>query len=237
MTLRLIPIVLFATVSLLVLKSIGLFVSDGFILSPMVVEAAAQDATQGGDAQPPAAEQGADALPAMDAAAGEPAETMAPTGDPGVEDLGKSRSERAVLGRLRERRETLDGRERQLQLREQLLRAAEKRIEQRVIEMKALEDRIGVATTKKAEQEKEEFANLAKMYQAMKPKDAARILDRLDLSILVKVAKAMKPAKLADVMAKMSSEVAERLTVELATGGTGMADAGPMAELPKIRGN
>ena len=232
MKLRLLPIVLFATVSLLVLKSIGLIVSDSFMFSPVIVEAAAQDST--GDAGTPAGEgDGQGAFPRETGDA--PMAQTPPQREP--VDLGKSRSERAVLERLRERREMLDGRERQLQLREQLLRAAEKRIEQRVVEMKSLEDRIGVATTKKSEQEKREFANLAKMYQAMKPKDAARIFDRLALSILVKVSKAMKPAKMADVMAKMSAETAERLTVELATGGSGLGGSTAMSELPKIGGN
>jgi flagellar motility protein MotE (MotC chaperone) len=238
---RLLPIVLFATISLLMLKGISFISSNGTGFSPVIVSAAAQDAT---DANADAGAKGdgakgeaADAMPA-DAlpADGEGKHPASVSERP--EDLGKSRSERAVLGRLRERREELNGRERQLELREQLLRAAEKRIEQRVTEMKSLEDRIGVATTKKAEQEKKEFENLAKMYSSMKAKDAARIFDRLELSIMVKVAKAMKPTKLADVMAKMSGEAAERLTIELATGGRGIGNtAGPIAELPKINGN
>ncbi|AXS41206.1 hypothetical protein [Breoghania sp. L-A4] len=232
MNFRLLPIVLFATVALLVLKSASLVVSDGFVFAPVVVEAAAQDAARTD------AGEGDDAVAGgMEAADSAPEADMSSAGENDRPDLGKSRSERAVLERLRERRETLDGRERQLELREQLLRAAENRIQQRVGEMKALEDRIGVATNKKTEQEQQEFANLAKMYESMKPKDAARIFDRLELSILLKVSKAMKPVKLADVMAKMAPEVAERLTVELATGGNGMSADTPMAELPKIGGS
>ncbi len=244
MNLRLLPILMFATIALLTLKSIEFLVDGSTGFSTVIIEAAAQDAAAtdsaaegDGKVQGETPEEGSTTNPAA-----------LPAPDPGSisdnsEDLGKSRSERAVLGRLRERREQLDARERQLQLREQLLRAAEKRIERRVVEMKALEERIGVATTEKAAQEKKEFQNLAKMYQAMKPADAARIFSRLELSILVKVAKAMKPTKLADVMGKMSGDAAERLTVELATGGTGMGSAGmggsggAMTELPKISGN
>lgn len=241
MNIRLLPIVMVSTAALLVLKAISLVAADGFVLTPMVLEAAAQDASGEAAGQAAAGEGNAAATTQEGSApAGEEPATAAPallpTSD-AVEDLGKSRSERAVLERLRERRQQLDGRERQLELREQLLRAAEKRIEQRVVEMKALEESIGVAATKKAEQEKQEFANLAKMYSAMKPKDAARIFDRLELSILVKVSKAMKPVKLADVMARMSAEAAERLTVELATGGMGVASAPTMDELPKIGAN
>ncbi|PTW61771.1 hypothetical protein C8N35_102487 [Breoghania corrubedonensis] len=151
-------------------------------------------------------------------------------------DLGRSRSERVVLERLRARRKELDEREARQQLREDLLKAAEARIEKRVGELKQLEARIGTAVDEKKKKEEEEFKNLARMYESMRAKDAARIFDRLDLNVLVRVARAMKPAKVADVMAKMKPEVAERLTIELATGqNDGMA--GSMGDLPKIRGN
>ena len=54
------------------------------------------------------------------------------------------------------------------------------------------------------------------MYEAMKPKDAARVFDRLDLKVLVPVVNAMNPRKMSEVLAAMSPEAAERLTVELA---------------------
>ena len=36
------------------------------------------------------------------------------------------------------------------------------------------------------------------MYENMKPKDAARILERLDMRILVEVVTAIKPAKMSE---------------------------------------
>ncbi|MDN3719926.1 hypothetical protein QW131_13820 [Roseibium salinum] len=55
------------------------------------------------------------------------------------------------------------------------------------------------------------------MYESMKAKDAARIFDRLSLPILLKVVRQMKPRKMADVLARMSPEAAERLTVAIAS--------------------
>ena len=87
--------------------------------------------------------------------------------------------------------------------------------------------------------EQEELRGLVTMYESMKPKDAARIFDRLDLDILLKVSRAMKPRKMADVMAKMSPEVSERLTVALVTGRKPRDEQPkPAVEaLPKIMGN
>ncbi|MDJ0932093.1 MAG: hypothetical protein QNJ43_16235 [Breoghania sp.] len=151
-------------------------------------------------------------------------------------DLGRSRSERVVLERLHARRKELDEREAHQQLREDFLKAAEESIEKRVSELKELEERIGAAVDEKEEKKEEEFKTLARMYESMRAKDVARIFDRLDLTMLVKVARAMKPAKVADIMAKMKPEVAERLTIQLAVGQP-EGSTTSMESLPKIRGN
>ena len=69
--------------------------------------------------------------------------------------------------------------------------------------------------------------------------DAARIFDRLDIDILLKVAKQMNPRKMADIMGRMSPEASERLTVALVNGrGNGEVATAPASdELPKIMGN
>src|SRR6266849_6701556 len=62
-----------------------------------------------------------------------------------------SASERAILERLQSRRQELDARAREIDIRESLLKAAEKRIESRVDELKALESRISTASGQKTE--------------------------------------------------------------------------------------
>ena len=62
-----------------------------------------------------------------------------------------SPSERAILERLQARRQELEQRAREIEIRESLLKSAEKRIEGRVEEMKATEARISTATGQKAE--------------------------------------------------------------------------------------
>ena len=49
----------------------------------------------------------------------------------------------------------------------------------------------------------------------MKPKEAARIFEQLELPILLRVAERMKERKLAPVMAKMDTVKAKEMTVEL----------------------
>jgi flagellar motility protein MotE (MotC chaperone) len=140
--------------------------------------------------------------------------------------------ERAVLERLNERRQELDARSREMEMRENLIKAAEKRLEGKVNELKDAETRINGAIQKRDDAEVARFKTLVTMYENMKPKDAARIFDRLDIKILIDVASQINPRKMSDILASMSSEAAERLTVELANRAG--AAGGP--ELPKIEG-
>lgn len=146
-----------------------------------------------------------------------------------------SPAERALLGRLQDRRETLDSRNKELDMRESLIKAAEKRLEAKVGELKEVEGRIKTATESRDKEEKERLKGLVAMYENMKPKDAARIFDRLDITILVDLSTAMKPITMSAVLAQMQPEAAERLTVELATRASApkQQNAG---ELPKIEG-
>jgi flagellar motility protein MotE (MotC chaperone) len=146
-----------------------------------------------------------------------------------------SASERAVLERLQARRQELEARAREIDIRESLLKAAEKRIESRVEEMKAVESRVSTSSEQKAEADTARFKSIVTMYEAMKPKDAARVFDRLEMSVLIEIASQIAPRKMSDILGLMQSDAAERLTVELArrAGGDKSATA---ADLPKIEG-
>jgi flagellar motility protein MotE (MotC chaperone) len=69
----------------------------------------------------------------------------------------------------------------------------------------------------------------------MKPKDAAKVFDRLEMSVLYEIASQIAPRKMSDIMGLMQPEAAERLTVELARRA-GSDKSASTAELPKIEG-
>jgi flagellar motility protein MotE (MotC chaperone) len=145
------------------------------------------------------------------------------------------RGERAILERLSDRRQQLDARSEELEMRENLLKAAEKRVEAKVAELKDLEAKIKVALDQRDQNEVKRFKGIVAMYEAMKPKDAARIFDRLDLKILVEVSTQMKPATMSAILAQMAPEAAERLTVELAQRASTQPTMSAEA-LPQIQG-
>ena len=190
---------------------------------------------------PAPAEPPAEAPPA---AAGDEPAAPAP-GTPPAADAGDlqnknpkdlSSAERALLERLQTRREQLDGRAQELDLRETLLRAAEKKIEDELAELKTVEDRLAAVDEARKAEEDQKLKDLVTMYENMKPKQAAAIFDVLDMKVLVAVATRMNPKKTGDIVAKMAPEAAERLTVALAKRE--LTDLGPTAPeaLPKIEG-
>lgn len=130
-------------------------------------------------------------------------------------------SERAILERLAARRDTLKQRSEALDLREQLLGTAERKLEEGVDTLKQGEDKADGSGSQRAEAERTALKNIVTMYETMKPKDAARVFDRLTLDVLVPIVLAMNPRKMAEVLALMQSEPAEKLTVALANRARG----------------
>ncbi|MBU6462283.1 MAG: flagellar protein FlbB [Bradyrhizobium sp.] len=146
-----------------------------------------------------------------------------------------SASERAVLERLQARRQELDARSREIDIRESLLKAAEKKVETKVEELKGVESRISTATEQKNETDAARFKGIITMYENMKPKDAAKVFDRLEMPVLYQIASQIAPRKMSDILGLMSPDVAERLTTEMARRAG--ADKSASAEvLPKIEG-
>jgi flagellar motility protein MotE (MotC chaperone) len=240
---RVIPVVLVAVAGLAVLKVAGLVIDGGYVFDyqpgstkpswaqenlnfPSGNKPDASDIT--GSVEKPKEEP---AKPAVAAPEAKPdgkviyPEQTAPV----------SASERAILERLQSRRQELEARAREIDIRESLLKAAEKRIETKVEELKAVESRISTATEQKNEAEAARFKGIITMYEGMKPKDAAKVFDRLEMPVLIEIASQIAPRKMSDILGLMQTEAAERLTVELArrAGSDRSASAN---DLPKIEG-
>jgi flagellar motility protein MotE (MotC chaperone) len=134
-----------------------------------------------------------------------------------VDISAMSKGEVRLLEGLAERRGLLEDRARDMDMREKLLVAAEGRIDGKIAELKALQARIDQLLKEHDAREDAQIASLVKVYENMKPKDAARIFDGLEMPILISVAERMKEVKMAPVLAEMSPPTAKALTVELAT--------------------
>jgi flagellar motility protein MotE (MotC chaperone) len=242
---RVIPVVVVAIFGFAVLKIAGLVIDGGYVFdySPQPAQKSwAQDSfnfpsgrADPGDITGSVDEKKKEEPPKPEAPAAEPPKpeglvTLPPEGQAPV-----SASERAILERLQSRRQELEARAREIDIRESLLKAAEKKVESRVEELKGVESRISTATEQKNEADAARFKGIITMYESMKPKDAAKVFDRLEMPVLYQIASQIAPRKMSDILGQMSPDVAERLTTEMARRA-GPDQSASAADLPKIEG-
>jgi len=128
----------------------------------------------------------------------------------------ESPSEVDVMSSLAKRRATLDTREGDIEMRAQVLQAAEARVDAKIATLKQLQEQINTLVTQRDADQQKQVASLVKTYSAMKSKDAARIFNTLPDEVLVPVAQQMKSDVLAPVLAAMTADNAQRLTQKLA---------------------
>lgn len=179
---------------------------------PKTTETPPPAQTNGGSAPRPAA------APASSAPGPAPAPTPRSEQQASVpSDTGTfSQTELEVLQKLQERRGTLDARERDIERREALQKAAENQIERKITEMKTLQSTIEGLLRQYNDQEDSKMRSLVKIYENMKPKDAAKIFEQLEMAIMLDVVERMKEQKVAPILAEMDPTKAKNLTSELA---------------------
>lgn len=245
-SIRLLPIVILTSMMLLGMKGFNLIAGPGHSVGG-VETARAQDADEAeiaaqGD-ETDVAESETASADVMDADMAEGADEPAMDAEGGGTvqdqiDFPSQTSREALLERLGERRVLMEEREQDLRVREQLLAAAERRLEERLAELEALEARVSAVADAEEQRESEEIGRLVQVYSAMRAKDAAAIFDLLDLPILMEVANAMNPRKMADILGEMNTESARRLTIALAGMPVQMPTetSETSSELPRIEG-
>lgn len=172
---------------------------------------------QSGDAASKAAGAAPPTPAPSDAAPNQAAAPASPAAAPAA-PVAQGEAERSLLERLGLRRSELEKKEQELIQREALLKAAEQRLTDRNAELKKLEADLKA----RVDQRNAELTSLkpiVTMYETMKPKDAARLFDKLDFPILLSVSTAMNPRKLSEVLALMDPALAGRLTQAMSTAG------------------
>lgn len=127
-----------------------------------------------------------------------------------------SPSEVELLNGLAKRREELDKWEKEAALKEAYLTAADMKLNQKLSDLKTLRDEVNNLLESYNEKEDMKISSLVKIYENMKPKDAAKIFEGLDMPILLRVVDKMKEIKAAPIIAQLSTQKASELTTEYA---------------------
>jgi flagellar motility protein MotE (MotC chaperone) len=183
--------------------------------------AATASATQPPATPPPAAAQDAAAPSTPSAAPTQTADAAAtpappPPRTPVKDPLLLSPAEIEVLQELSQRRSALDQRAGELDQQQVVLQAAEKRVDDKIAKLQELQKSIEATVDKQNAADDARTQSLVKIYETMKPNDAAQILSQLDMPILLQMFSRMKEAKTAPILAAMDPMKAEAITNALA---------------------
>lgn len=127
-----------------------------------------------------------------------------------------SASEIEVLQSLSKRRAEMDKREQALETREALLSATEQELDKKVGELDALRDEIKTLLGQQEKMEGDRINSLVKIYENMKPKEAATIFNTLDMDVLLNVISRMSERKSSPILASMAPDKARLVTIRLA---------------------
>lgn len=204
---RLLPLVIVTSLALVGSKSAGL-------LQQALAAGGAPTPSASGQAPPRSPPPGAATAPALPAVAQPEVITPPPPAAPAAPPV--SAAERGILLDLRKRRSELEEREAALASREGILAATEKRLSDRAAELADLQRRLEALDGARKERDEENWRGLVKVYETMRPRDAAAIFNDLDRPVLLAVLDRMKEAKAAPILAAMQPERARQITAELA---------------------
>lgn len=224
--LRLLPIAIVGAVLMLSVKIGDMWQDAGdvlneFTVSPTFAETAERDpskppasthaddqdhgaATPASEATSDTAHQGGAAKPGFDF----DSETFDP--------MMLSRAEIDLLQSLHGRRRLIEEREREFELKQGMLAAAEQSLDEKINALKELQAKIEGLLAQHDEKQEARLKSLVKIYESMKPKDAAKIFKELEGEILLDVVERMREAKAAPILAQLDPDQAKRITIELA---------------------
>lgn len=105
--------------------------------------------------------------------------------------------------------------EEELKIRERMLEVTEGKVESKIAELRELETSLKKLVGLQSEKEETDLNRLVKVYETMKPQDAAPIIQRLDEATQVAIMGRMKESKMAAIFAKMEDDTPQNLTVLL----------------------
>lgn len=173
----------------------------------------------------------ASASPAGPGPSDTPAPAGASAGSAPPAAAAVSPAELQLLQDLRKRRAALDDRERHLDQRGDLLQTAQVRLQAKLDELTALQQRLEQLDNSRRKRDGANWTGLVKLYEDMKPRDASAIFNVLDIPVLLEVLGRMDERKAASIMAGMLPERARLVTQMLAQKRT-HEDAIPPAASP-----
>ncbi len=212
---KLLPVTIVLAAIVLASKGISLYEGSKFLMAELVIkESIAADKKEEDKKQPESEKSDSENKEA------DGAKTAAECPAPAPVDLADkpqfSESEIELLQSLSKRRGEIEQKEKDIALKADVLKATEKKIEEKIDELNKLKTEVDSLLAQYNEKEEAKIRSLVKIYESMKAKDAARIFEELEINVLLQVIDKMKEVKIAPILANVSAERAKEITMKLA---------------------
>ena len=216
MRFRVLPLMIFVAVLLL-----GVRVGEMWRLATRDARMPEFPASLAEGAPKPAPAPANGAKPAAPAPGAPPAASAPPPAAPaappaqGGASTGMAPADGELAQHYAGRRADVERRTKDVEQREALLAAAEKRIDQKLQELDKVRTDIQKLLRTGDDKQSAQLESLVKIYETMKPKEAARIFEELDMPVLLDVIQRMKEQKTAPILASMDPLKAKQVTSAL----------------------
>jgi flagellar motility protein MotE (MotC chaperone) len=126
-------------------------------------------------------------------------------------------SEKQLLQQLRKRRKQIESDKDELPAEKMALESIKQHIDNRLDVLENLQNKLKPQFNNNNQNDGKKILKLVKVYESMKPKEAAKIFNDLQIGVLVEMTLSMKESRLAAILSEMKPEKARELTSILAT--------------------
>ncbi|RMF93403.1 MAG: hypothetical protein D6736_01840 [Nitrospinota bacterium] len=120
-----------------------------------------------------------------------------------------------LLKSLQERKAALDRREKELEEKENALRLLQQQLEERLATLSLLRKEMEELLQEKKAFEEKRFEHLVKVYEGMKPEEAASLIEQLQEETAVRLLYRMREKKVSQILEMVKPEVAARISERL----------------------
>lgn len=134
-----------------------------------------------------------------------------------IKDDFQLQSEKKLLQELRQRRKEIEQYNNEMPADKLALESVKQYIDKRLSVLENLQDKLKPQLKNSNKSEEQKIQRLVKIYENMKPKEAAKIFNDLQIGVLIEMSLNMKESKLASILAEMKPEKVRELTSILAT--------------------
>ncbi|MFQ6112408.1 MAG: MotE family protein [Nitrospinota bacterium] len=121
-----------------------------------------------------------------------------------------------LLKALEEKRKALESRAREVEREEERLNALRRDISLRLKELRELEERLEKLLAQGKEAQNRQLTHLVKAYEAMRPEEAAPLINKLDERLVVRIFSRMQNKKVGKILVYVDPPKAARISQALA---------------------